>query len=793
MLDQPSASSSHDTPTDLSGVQLAQLQPDQTPAQTEIEPEPPIEQAMPVLGVPTEIAPPASAGGRSAVPVRPNQAILLEDEAFDPQEAIYVPEGDDLVITLADGRVVVLVDFFAYPDAPPTLAVLGGPAVAADTLLARAIEAQQVPIEPAAATAPEPTVVLSEGGQYRPYDPGAIGPGLDPLGPLGPTDIGFRVPEFIEGGGPLDTLGEPVPPGPLGPEIAVEANQARLAEISFGFPFKAGGPIPTLKEGHPLGKDALPNVGVDRGNVTLDADREVTIIFQDEIAASKNSLGAYVVDSDGFIRDARLVFEHVEHADRLELPSGDTAPRPGGGPLSPGDSVSLGVVPAGFLVGVFLVADGFGELKGLPQGGHLEFRNDKGGTFNINTDAGAPKLVYVVGDKEFAIHSNVFHSIDSTPGDIVHNPMNAGGFQQVISGFNDFGYLPAFPDLGILNGELVIAFEDLKPGQKHYDADFNDAIVRIAYSAVPVTVLEEVPVARELSIDSAGVLLAAASVSIAAADLRPGDFLRLDPDQFTVDVDGNIVGTGLTLVDDGSGGSLIVEGLADSATYEAVLRAVLFGNDSDDLSGIDGARQIAFQLTDENGASSGIVEVGFTVVPPLVGTAGDDVLDNRGNDDGPALAGRGGDDELYGHDAGDILDGGDGFDLIVGGDGDDILIGGPGSDLLYGGPGADIFAFLTLADRTDVILDFNADEGDSLNLEVLFGGSFDASNADDFIRFQRFDLDVDGDGTPNDIVVVEVDVDGPGDDFQFLSLVVLTDPTGVTTVDQMVAGGNIVA
>jgi hypothetical protein len=93
------------------------------------------------------------------------------------------------------------------------------------------------------------------------------------------------------------------------------------------------------------------------------------------------------------------------------------------------------------------------------------------------------------------------------------------------------------------------------------------------------------------------------------------------------------------------------------------------------------------------------------VVPTIVGTAGDDVLEGTegpdviaglaGNDQ---INGRGGNDRLCGNEGDDLLNGGAGSDWLLGSsgddtlrgeDGDDILGGGGDGDELYGGEGDD--------------------------------------------------------------------------------------------------------
>jgi Ca2+-binding RTX toxin-like protein len=106
----------------------------------------------------------------------------------------------------------------------------------------------------------------------------------------------------------------------------------------------------------------------------------------------------------------------------------------------------------------------------------------------------------------------------------------------------------------------------------------------------------------------------------------------------------------------------------------------------------------------------------------LSGGAGDDwVVGGQGDD---RLSGDGGRDLVYGNigndsvgggGGDDIVRGGQGADTVSGGDGDDWLAGDRGSDLVFGGAGADTFHFFADA-GTDVVKDFNANEGDRVQL-----------------------------------------------------------------------------
>ncbi len=84
-----------------------------------------------------------------------------------------------------------------------------------------------------------------------------------------------------------------------------------------------------------------------------------------------------------------------------------------------------------------------------------------------------------------------------------------------------------------------------------------------------------------------------------------------------------------------------------------------------------------------------------------------------------AIHGHAGDDTLAGLGGDDSVRGGRGDDVIDAGPGDDWLAGERGADRLTGGPGADVFSFVADA-GDDVVLDFDADDGDQIE---IFDGS----------------------------------------------------------------------
>ncbi|HYE44700.1 MAG TPA: calcium-binding protein, partial [Caulobacter sp.] len=114
----------------------------------------------------------------------------------------------------------------------------------------------------------------------------------------------------------------------------------------------------------------------------------------------------------------------------------------------------------------------------------------------------------------------------------------------------------------------------------------------------------------------------------------------------------------------------------------------------------------------------------------ILGLQGDDMLKGYAGDD--HLRGDAGKDKLYGLDGADRLYGGDDADQLVGGNGDDrmfgdagddSLSGGLGRDEMTGGAGKDSFSYNATTESVvggvDRILDFNAAEGDRLNVRSI--------------------------------------------------------------------------
>jgi hypothetical protein len=486
--------------------------------------------------------------------------------------------------------------------------------------------------------------------------------------------------------------------------------------------------------------------GVDPANLTLDVPREARIVFAGGDAAFQNVLGAFHVAPDGSFVEIRIVL----------------APLP---ESLDGPPVSLGIVPAGALLGLFLVSDGGPEILPLQGSGTFAFRDGEGEPYRLGAD-GPPLLVHIAPDGTTTpILADVFHTVDPTPDQPLLNPLNPGGRQQVISGFAE------------ADGVLRIVFDDIRLDDPRSDGDFNDAVLGLAFGTVATQIFSPVAIGLGLRItDQDGVALAAAAVAIAGGR-QAFDRLFLDPDLFPVDAQGAIGATGLRLVEDGAGGRLAIEGDAAAEVYQTILQAVRFTSEGPAGVGVEGTRRIEFEVVDQEGRRSEPADLRLEVVAPIRGSDADDVLS--------------------GTDADDVLSGGAGRDQLFGGAGDDILIGGPDGDILVGGPGADTFLYASLADRLDVIRDFDAFEGDRIDLSLLLDGvDLAAGPLDTFLRLESGSLGPDGQSFALDPAGpdrrLSVDLDGPGAAFAPVSLLILESPQGATSVEAMVAEGSIV-
>lgn len=208
-------------------------------------------------------------------------------------------------------------------------------------------------------------------------------------------------------------------------------------------------------------------------------------------------------------------------------------------------------------------------------------------------------------------------------------------------------------------------------------------------------------------------------------------------------------GADADLLSGGDGADLLQGGSGNDALFGDAGQDTLSGGSGDDaLSGGNGADQMSGGSGNDtlrgeydadhldggsgndalHGGHGADILKGGSDNDTLQGGDGKDTLDGgAGNDQ---LSGDAGRDTLKGGSGNDQLSGGGDKDYLNGGSGDDMLQGGGGSDRIYmgagtdiatGGAGADRFVFRSedLDGGSDVITDFTAGDGDSLDLREL--------------------------------------------------------------------------
>ncbi len=687
-----------------------------------------------------EVVPAPAPGELVTVHAQPGEEISLPDKAFDPHDARYTVDHGELVVTLHNGAVVTVVDFFDTHGAPPTLSVLDGPAVPAPVLLERSVAVADVTqIEPSVgATNPN----LTGPAQFTPFHPGDIGAGLNPLGPLGPTSLSYSVqfgqPQVFteEQGG-----GTNPPPAGEAPVVTVANDVSGTIGITTdGFNPPSDSALPITQEGAALQESQIN--GLPANFVTLDQTRSIDIVFNNEVALYKSALVAYVVGSDGAISNAKIVFPDVN--------SFATTPdfQDGTGPLHPGDSFSLGTYEAGTTLGFASIQNAWNvNAHDLLTTGTIEIIDpNTGQPLNINSttyeNGGAPpEAVHIADDGSVTVlHGFVFftsNANDSTPD---HNAINVGLQGHAIHGYDSE------------TGATLFSFEDQYPGGDH---DFNDA----TFSFQPNDTVDGHQVAVG---DSQGLL---------HAQVTDADSTQLEAGHASITAGAQ------------AGDELIVTGLTGDGTFPGTNIAVHFASPTDiQLSGIDsvqhytdvldaitytstatipqaGVRTVTVTVTDDTGSTSDPASTQVDITNSIkVLTNGDDTYTGTFHAD--AILGLGGNDVIHGADGNDIVNGGSGNDFLYGDYGNDTLQGSAGADTLYGGSGADTFVYTALSDGTDTVADFNSAEGDRLDLTKFFQGTgFDpnAANASSFLSFQVVNS--------HDVDVV-VDRDGSGSQYQ---------------------------
>jgi hypothetical protein len=363
--------------------------------------------------------------------------------------------------------------------------------------------------------------------------------------------------------------------------------------------------------------------GVPRELLTVAEDATVSVGFVSEEGKFKNSLGYYVLDTDGSFEDVGVVF-----ADTSELTE-DVS------------TADLGQFTAGQEIGFFLINQGATRNADLDPNESFSLVNADGDPASILD--GDVRLFADDGSTTQEVVGDLFFTTDPTAGTEA-NELNDGGRTQALSGAD-------------AEGDLVIAFEDKNRGARS-DSDFNDLLIKVTtgdgttppptdgtqtVESPPVTLPDGQEVGLEITTEAAtdddvadlsGVIaltgFLASEFNIAFVNDASGSTSApaRDADGNPIDLDGDGVSDTIfaadvaalnelanQLADDGLGGAdLGVISFGSGATLDATTTA-------SDAAGIDTALNSPGSGGSTNYEAALQAAIGFFSAQPDVGTA----------------------------------------------------------------------------------------------------------------------------------------------------------------------------
>ncbi len=436
-----------------------------------------------------------------------------------------------------------------------------------------------------------------------------------------------------------------------------------------------------------VGTEVFDDMVEDAQKLVINYQSEATVTFQGETAGYQNSVGAYQIKEDGTIEDVQLLWGDAS-TDKLTI----------------GESTATYTgIEQGSELGFFIISNGFGDLPSdavsgdgntISETGTWMFvspdfdpanQNPEDHQYNVNTDTGAPQMIYVEGDGTIHTQSgNVFHSLRQEE----FNPdSDVDSREHFVAGVD------------AENGILNFGIEDLMGGG---DADFDDSMFSVEIDArdlveAPNPLFAESENGQstfQISDADSGNL---SELVVTLSDAQAGDTLSVGGAYDLVGgevflPDGTSTGIAVTIVEDGSTITMTLSGTGSAQDYEGIVQKLNFSNDSGEPD-VSGFRTVSVVATDDSGESSDTLVTSLYVDP-----------DGGGPDTGATIAGTSGNDVFVGSSGDDQISGGDGSDMFYfgAGSGDDTFIGGDGggwSDTIVlsdGLPSGDINDWLSL-------------------------------------------------------------------------------------------------
>ena len=473
--------------------------------------------------------------------------------------------------------------------------------------------------------------------------------------------------------------------------------------------------MPTLKEGvniTNLRPSGDPARGINQGNLSVDYDATASITFRKGYAGHDNSFGTFGIAADGTIVSTSMEWANVKTAG-----------------IDVTHQIDLPVGTDGGAFGFFIVANGNntnGGYTGLDVtgDGKLSFVYDYGKATQRAakvTDPGAKiSLVYSDGITTKVLKGDVFFTTDRGNS----AALNKDNKVHVVSGLLDTNSLTLNPKAADLvskpvsfekNGMTVSALLGTLIGS-------GDKIgIKSSTGSNVISGNEAVHVS--LSQGAEKVIFSLSDIAGNGTGIDFKIYLNgsTTPVLFEHVINGSVSGGKLDILLDSSnfgGGVITGVSISSIANSAHALETFYIDNINAHIPG---------------GLDTNTLRIGFEDLYNTGDADYEDVLFDL--DINPVTVGntQGGND---------FLDGGAGNDILYGGGGDDILVIGDGYDQAYGGAGADVFALSKIDTLVDKIHDFNASEGDSINItDVLESYDPLADHIADFVRFVQTGAD----------------------------------------------------
>lgn len=458
--------------------------------------------------------------------------------------------------------------------------------------------------------------------------------------------------------------------------------------------------LTTLKEKthiSTLNPSGVPSLGIKDGNLSVDYDATATITFRKGYAGYDNSLGAFAVAADGTIVNGTMYWENVKTAGvntahTIDLPTGANGGNFGFFIIANGDKLNSGYGA--------LDMTGEGNIQFIFNYGKSNARAAK------ITDAGSKiSVVYNDGVTVKVLKGNAFFTTERDES----AALNKDGKAHVVSGLNDINNLTLDIKKTDLSGNKTsvtkndITLTALK-GTLVGVAD-NKVGIKSSSGGDTIGSGETLRVSTD-GAEKITLTLSGLTAGARAIDLKiymNGDMAHPVNYEYVTSAAGKV---SIVLDADTYGGGLItaVDIFSKANSSYNIHNFYLENVKADMPGGLDtDTLRIGFEdLTGTGDADYEDVLFDLNINPVTIGDV------EGGND---------------------YLDGGAGNDTLYGEGGNDILIIGDGLDNAHGGEGADTFKLTMIDAQADRIHDFDAGEGDVIDISAVLEG-YDALTDD---------------------------------------------------------------